>query len=400
MISYKYKLYRTKQTKHLDAMFREACFVWNHALALQKRYYQIFGKYIPSSAMRKHYVKRITRNLLNGHTSQEILERLDGAYQRFFKKIAKRPPKFKKVSDFSSIVFRISGGRGGFTLNGNVLIINRIKKNFKFSYSRPYEGRVKRIAIKRSRLGEYYLIITTDAEPKADGKTRNGASVGIDFGLKTYMTLSDGTTVRNPQFLKSDLDNVRRKSRSLSKCKKGSNNRERRRKDMCREFEDIANKRNDFQWKLAHELCRKYDYIFIEDLSLIGMTRMWGRKMLDLAHAEFVIKLEHIARKYGVTVHKIDRFYPSSKTCECGYVNKGLRLSDREWVCPECGKVNDRDLNAAENILRRGISELWSGSKTVSDTASCACTQKSHVIGAGVCQRMRRFDKRKKEEQI
>lgn len=294
----------------------------------------------------------------------------------FFKKLAKRPPKFRRAIDFCSIVYK----QGGFSLNGNVLTVNTIKKRFKFSYSRPYEGRVKRIAIKRSRLGEYYLIITTDAEPKAYGKTHDGASVGIDFGLKTYMTLSDGTTVRNPQFLKSDLDNVRRKSRSLSKCKKGSNNRQRRRKDVCREFENITHKREDFQWKLAHELCRKYDYIFIEDLSLLGMTRMWGRKMSDLAHAEFVGKLECVARKYSVTVHKIDRFYPSSKTCECGYVNRELKLSDREWVCPECGKVNDRDLNAAENILRRGISELWSGSKTVSDTASRACTQESHVL--------------------
>ena len=102
--------------------------------------------------------------------------------------------------------------------------------------------------------------------------------------------------------------------------------------------------------------------------------------MSDLAHAEFVSKLECVARKYSVTVHKIDRFYPSSKTCECGYVNRELKLSDREWVCPECGKVNDRDLNAAENVLRRGISELWSGSKTVSDTASHACTQESHAL--------------------
>ena len=103
-------------------------------------------------------------------------------------------------------------------------------------------------------------------------------------------------------------------------------------------------------------------------------------KMSDLAHAKFVGKLECVARKHSVTVHKIDRFYPSSKTCECGYVNRELKLSDREWVCPECGKVNDRDLNAAENILRRGISELWSGSKTVSDTASRACTQESHAL--------------------
>lgn len=287
MISYKYKLYRTKQTKHLDAMLREASFVWNHALALQKRYYRMFNKYISVYAMQKHYAKRIKRNLLHGHTTQELLQRLDESYKRFFKKLAKRPPKFKKAKDFTSFVFKSSGG---FTLNGNVVTINRIKKRFKFSYSRPYEGKIIRVAFKRSPLGEYYLYIITDAEPKTYGKTHNGASVGIDFGLKTYMVMSDGTSVENPQYLKSDLDNVRRKFRSLSKCKKGSNNRERRRKEMCREFEGITNKRSDFQWKLAHELCRKYDYIFIEDLSLVGMTKLWGRKISDLAHAEFISK--------------------------------------------------------------------------------------------------------------
>ena len=103
MISYKYKLYRTKQTKHLDAMLLEACFVWNHALALQKRYYRMFNKYISVYAMQKHYAKRIKRNLLNGHTTQELLQRLDEAYKRFFKKLAKRPPKFKKARDFTEL---------------------------------------------------------------------------------------------------------------------------------------------------------------------------------------------------------------------------------------------------------------------------------------------------------
>lgn len=291
MISYKYKLYNSKRNKHLSAMLREASFVWNHALALQKRYYSLYGKYVTKNAMQKHYAKRIKRTLLHSQTTQEILERLDTAYQRFFKKLAKRPPKFRKAKDFTSFVFKSSGG---FTLNGNVVTINRIKKRFKFSCSRPYEGRVKRVAFKRSSLGEYYLIITTDTEPKTYGKSHNGASVGIDFGLKTYMVMSDGTTVENPQYLKADLNNVRRKSRNLSKSKKGSNNRERCRKDLCREWESITNKRNDFQWKLAHELCRRYDYIFIEDLSLLGMTRMWGRKMSDLAHAKFVTKLEYV----------------------------------------------------------------------------------------------------------
>ena len=310
--------------------------------------------------MQGHFAKRINRHILHSQTVQEIIQRLDGAYMRFFKHLSVRPPKFKKANRFSSFLFK----QGGFKIDGNKLRINKISKTYKFSLSREYQGKVKTVKFKRSPLGEYFIIVTTDAVGNTYGKSHNGASVGIDFGLKTYMTMSDGNIVKNPQFLKSDINKVRRKSRSLSNCKKDSNNRERRRKDLCREFENITNKRDDFQWKLAHSLCRKYDYIFLEDLSLVGMTRLWGRKMADLAHAKVVCKLEYIASKYGVVVHKIDRFYPSSKTCECGFVNKELKLSDREWVCPECGKVNNRDLNAAENILRQGIAELESGRKT------------------------------------
>ena len=109
------------------------------------------------------------------------------------------------------------------------------------------------------------------------------------------------------------------------------------------------------------------------------MTRMWGRKMNDLAHHSFVEKLEYVASKYGVVVYKVDRWYASSKTCECGYVNKSLQLSDREWVCPECGSLNHRDLNAAKYILRKGISELESMCKT-SSGASYVCIQESHLL--------------------
>lgn len=95
MISYKYNIYYSKKTKYLDKMLRECCFVWNHALALQRRYYRMFGKYISVNRMQKHFSKRINRNLLHSQTVQEILHRLDSSYNRFFKKLAKRPPKFK-----------------------------------------------------------------------------------------------------------------------------------------------------------------------------------------------------------------------------------------------------------------------------------------------------------------
>lgn len=360
MIAYKYKLYRTDRTKHLNRMLREACFVWNHALALQKRYYRLYHKYIGIGKMKAHFAKRIHRNLLHSQTTQEILERLDTAYQRFFIRLAKRPPKFRKAKDFSSILFK----QGGYSLNGNVLTINRIKKRFKFSLSRPYAGKVKTLTVKRNHIGEFFIVMVLDQSPRPIGKSHNGASVGIDFGLKKYMTMSDGTTVDNPQFLKSGLQQLQRKSRNLSKCVLGSHNRERKRLELDRHYEKVVNQRSDWQWKLAHRLCQQYDRIFIEDLQLTSMSARWGRKMADLAHGEFVLKLQYVATKYGVTVHKINRYYPSSKRCTCGYVNHGLQLHERTWVCPECGTVHKRDLLAANNILRQGIAELESVSKS------------------------------------
>ena len=362
MISYKYKLYRTDKTKYLDKMLREACFVWNHALALQKRYYRLYDKYINCGRMKAHFAKRIHRNLLHSQTTQEILERLDTAYQRFFSRLAKRPPKFRKAKDFSSIMFR----QGGYSLNGNVLTVNKPGKRFKFSLSRPYDGKVKTLTVKRSPLGEYFIVMVLDKAPVTFRKTHNGASVGIDFGLKTYMTMSDGTKVKNPQFLKTTLPKVQRASRNLSKSASDSHRHQSRRMELDRVHERIVNKRSEFQWQLAHLLCRQYDHIYIEDLQLKGMTALWGRKVNDLAHGAFINRLEYVATKYGVTVHKIDRFYPSSKTCTCGYVNKQLQLKDRHWTCPECGTVHDRDLLAAQNILRQGIAELESISKTPS----------------------------------
>ena len=379
MITYKYKLYSSKKNKRLNKMLDEACFVWNHALALQKRYYALFKQFIPCNALKKHFSKRIKRTYLHSQTVQEIIERLDLAYKRFFKRLAKRPPKFKRRADFESFAFK----QGGFLLDGNTFRINSIDTTFKFSLSRQYRGTVKQVRVKRSRLNEYYICIITDAQPQTYTKTRNGASVGVDFGLKSYLTLSDGSVIPNPQFLKQHLASLRKASQALSRKRKGSHHREQARLALCREHERISNARKDFQWKLAHALCKVYDLICIEDLNLQGMSRLWGRKMLDLAHGEFTAILLATASKYGVTVHKIDKWYPSSKMCDCGYKHEQLALSEREWVCPQCGQVHDRDVHAAKNILRRGIYELGSGSETTEATASrqsTLFTQESHVL--------------------
>lgn len=363
MIVYKYKLYTTSKTKQLDAMLCEAAWVWNHALALQKRYYRMYHKYIDIVRLKGKWIRWYGKSIrLHSQTVQEILERLDASYQRFFKHIQLRPPKFKKADWFTSFRFK----QGGYSLNGNVLTINKIKKRYKFSLSRPYVGvgRIKGVTVKRSSLGEYYVILSIEAEGKPIGKTHNGASVGIDFGLKTYMTLSDGTRIQSPCFLKQGIVAKKEADRKLSRCMKGSNHRRLARKAKNRIEERITNQRDNWQWQIAHDLCRKYDVICIEDLMLTGMTKIWGRKMQDLAHGKMVAKIEYLAPRYGVTIRKIDRYFPSSKLCDCGYINKSLTLHDREWMCPICGQHHDRDLHAANNILRQGIASLGSPGKT------------------------------------
>ena len=186
----------------------------------------------------------------------------------------------------------------------------------------------------------------------------------------------------SPLFFKKYQNKIRKLNKRLSNAKKGSNNRRRRLFELQQTYRKINDLRSDFQWGLAHQLCKQYDYIFIEDLNIEGMKRLWGKKVSDLSHSSFIDKLTYVASKYGVTIHKIDKWYPSSKTCECGCINKGLSLRDRTWVCPSCGAVNDRDILAARNILRKGISELESKSNSSDSNigVSCACIQESHCL--------------------
>lgn len=341
-------------------MLEEAAFVWNHALALQRRYYRIYHGYISLGRM-KTFFKKIHRHYLVAQTAHEILERLDASYQRFFSHLSKRPPKFKSAKQFRSFVYK----QNGYKLYSNLLIDRRSKKHFKFSLSRPYLGNIKRITVKRISPENFHLFIVTDDNPKLYHKTHNGAMVGIDFGLKTFLTLSDGDSVQNPEFYKTELKRLRQKNKQFSFCKKKSHNYYRRLEELQLLYRKIANKRNDWQWKVAHQLCKKYDLICVEDLNIASMMKMWGRKVNDLAFSDFLLKLKIVAGKYGCSIKKVDRFFASSKICSsCGYTNNELTLQDRTWICPECGTIHDRDLNAAKNILRQGIVSHRSPNKT------------------------------------
>lgn len=359
MISYKYKLCKSKKLRVLDYMMAEAAFVWNHALALQKRHYRLYDSYISVVRMQKHFAKRIKPHRLHSQTVQELLQRQDLAYKAFFRKQTRRPPKFRRSVDLTSFVFK----QGGYKLYGNEFIINKVGKRFKFFKSREGTGKVKNIRVFRSR-GDWYIFVVTDAVPASCGKSHTGASAGIDFGLKTYMTFSDGTHIEAPLFYRQLLNKVFKWQRMLSKAQRGSAHWRAYRRQLNRVYRELSDKRTDWNYKTAHQLCRRYDAIFVEDLNVAAMQRLWGRKVTDLGWTSFLSTLDYVASKYGTLVHRIDRFYPSSRLCECGYKNDTLSLKDREWTCPQCGTHHDRDLLAARNILRRGIADLGSTCKT------------------------------------
>ncbi len=208
-----------------------------------------------------------------------------------------------------------------------------------------------------------------------------GKIAGFDFGLKTFITASDLKAIKSPLFFNEFRSKLKAASRKLSSKKKGSNNWYKAKDNLNRVHEQISHKRRDWFWKLAHQLTNEYDVLIFEDLNLNGMKKLWGRKVSDLAFSTFLEILETVANVKGKTVHFIDRFYPSSKTCfYCGYHNKKLSLKDRSWDCPGCGSKLDRDLNAAKNIHREGASSLGLGDVRRSMKCYCCLTPESPYL--------------------
>lgn len=371
MKAYKFKLYQSKRNKYLKRQIEIAAKIYNHCIALHKRYYRLFGKSLNYYELKKHItkIKKLKKNSewneLNSQAIQNIVERIDKAYKLFFRNkrqgIKSAPPSFKKVRKYKSYTLTQTGYK---LLDGNKIQI--AGKVFKYYKSREIEGKIKTVTIKRDTLGDIYIyIVCENAENKVVSRT--GKSVGYDFGLKTFLRASDGRDIKSPEFFKQGQKEIRKLNRQLSRKKKGSNNYKKAKRELAKAHKKIADRRKDFHFKLALELAGEYAFICLEDLNIKAMQRLWGKKISDLGHSSFVNILKYQCAKVGSTVVEIDRFYPSSKTCsECGYIHEGLELKDRQWVCPECGVIHDRDLNAAINIHRVGTSTL--GVETVRPT--------------------------------
>ena len=356
MKTYKFKLYKADRNRHLKRLINTSGRIWNHCIALHRRYYRLFKKHINKFALMKHLTKLRNKNpywkRVGSQAVQDIVSRVDKAYRAFFKRHSKgvRPPSFQKVRKYKSFTMTQAGYK---FLGGNRIKIG--SRVYQYWNSREIEGVIKTVTVKRSSIGEVFLSVVTTGPDAEIVKIETGKSAGFDFGLKTFLTTSDGGKIQSPQFLKARLKELARASKNHSRCKKGSANRERSRLALNRVYESITNQRRDWFWKLAHTLTDKYDELYFETLNLDGMKRLWGRKVSDLAFSEFLEILEWVAQKKDKTIGFVGAWYPSSKTCSnCGHKHKDLKLTDRVWRCPSCHSVNDRDKNAAVNILKEG----------------------------------------------
>ncbi len=359
MKTYKFKLYQHKRNKYLHHSINASASIYNHCIALHKRYYKMFGKHLNHYRLMKHIAQLRKRNKswqrVGSQAVQDIIQRIEKAYQLFFKQHKKgtRPPNFKKRRKYKSFTLKQAGYK---FLSENKTKMGKLV--FKFSLSRKIEGKVKTLTVKRNNLGELFLLVVTDYQDETIPVV-TGKSAGWDFGLKTFLTGSDGTTIKSPLFFNQLRSKLKAASRSLSRKKRGSNNWYRALTHLHRVYEEISHKRRDWFWKLAHQLTDEYDVLIFEDLNLEGMKRLWGRKISDLSFSTFLEILQTVADNKGKLVDFIDRWYPSSKTCSnCGELNQELSLKDRIWDCPSCKSRLERDKNAAIDIHRVGASTL------------------------------------------
>lgn len=366
MITYCFKLYRAKRNKKLHKQINAAGIIYNHCIALHKRYYRLYGKSLNACKLKNHlarlkkFKKFAYLKEIGSQAVQDVAERIDKAYKLFWRnlkhKIRTAPPSFKKVRKYKSFTLKQAGWK---LLDCNTLQIG--KQKYRYFKSREIEGKIKTVTIKRDAPGDLYVYFVCEREENQNQvMVRTGKSVGYDFGLKTFLTASDENDIISPLFFKNNAKAIAKANRKLSKKKRGSNNRARARLELARLHKRVANKRKDFHWKTAHKIASEYALISIEDLNLKAMQKRFGKKISDLGFSEFVKILEYVAYKSAAKVVKIDRFYPSSQLCSvCGFQNSETKdLSVREWTCPHCQTVHSRDRNAAINIQREGEKSL------------------------------------------
>ena len=362
--TYRFRLYPTNaQTELLAKHFGCARFVYNYFLNQRQEQYRMTGKSDNYNAQAKTLteLKRQEEtawlNEVNAQSLQFALRCLDVSYSNFFKKKTKFPRfKSKRTKNSFTALQRT-------TLVDNRLFIPKFKEGIKCRVHREVKGKIGKVTITKTPSGKYFASVCTEEEYETPFEKTN-KSVGLDLGLKDFLTTSEGETFKNNRYTKKYERRLATAQRHLSRKKKGSRGYESQRLKVARLHEKISNRRADYLHKCAIELVRRYDIICIEDLNVKGMVKnnRLAKSISDASWGTFLNMLTYKAEWNDKKVVKIDRYFPSSQTCNvCGHVNKDVKdLSVREWKCSACHSHHDRDVNAAINILCVGLKQYTS----------------------------------------
>ena len=363
--AYKYRIYPTKkQAEYLRQTFGCVRFVWNQLVAN----FNSWSSEGPNRSMNEKILKDTPEySWLNDVISYALQQKridFDETKKQFFNKSRKtRISRMKlKKKGIARDSFRIPvasmGGQKSIDLDNGAIKLPKMSA-MKLIVDRKFMGTAKSVTVSMNRVDQFFVSILVEEDVKV--KTSVGCSIGIDLGLNHLATLSNGVQIENPRWFRKNQVKLRKEQKHLSRKKKGSNRYERQRRKVAKVHLRIKNQRSWMIHNLTTVIINAFDTIIVEDLNVAGMKKLFGKSISDAAFGEILRQLEYKSNWYGRTFHKIDRWYPSSKTCNCcGYKMSHMDLSVRQWTCPNCNTHHDRDLNAAKNILDEGLRDLYS----------------------------------------
>ena len=386
--AFRYRIMPTaSQAELINKHIGCARFVYNNALAFKQYEYAkdktnhswySLVKRLPDLKKENEWLKEV-----NSQSLQQSIVNMNTAFENFFKGRADFPKFKKKCKGKQS--FNIPQS---INIDNDKLIIPKFKKGIKIVLHRPIKGEIKQATISRTPTGKYFVSILceTGEVEKQTNPVNEATTVGLDLGIKSFFVASNGKEYDNPKYLRKSIERLKYQQRQFSKHK--SNKRKHR---LAILHEKVANQRKDFLHKVSTELIRENQSIALEDLNISGMLKnhCLAGSISDVSWGMFVTILEYKAKWNGVNILRIGRFEPSSKTCNCcGYINKELTLKDREWTCPKCDSVLDRDINASINIKNFALNKLCT-EHTLKNHGTLpslegALTHEAHPIAFGV----------------